>query len=323
MPLIQITNTYRGGVLELVRSCVPEGFDIRTLPENSEDALLAAVEDADYLLASGRVRIDAKILDRAKRLKMIQRTGVGLDSLDLEALRDRGIPLYVNQGVNAESVAEHALLLMLACLRRLPVIDRMVKRGVWEKQEQGLTTRQLAGKTVGIIGLGRIGGRLAELLKPFRANVLYYDRYQMDKTCEESFGLTYAPLETVLRQSDLITLHCPLTAETRNLVCRKTLSQMKDGVILINTARGGLICEADLTEAILSGKVGYAGLDVFALEPVPKDNPLLQMERVITTPHIGGVSYDSFRDMITAAMENIRMFEAGNLEAIRRSGVVL
>ena len=218
MPLIQITNTYKGAVLDLVRECVPDGFEIRTLPENTTDALLERVVDVDYILASGRVKITEKVIARARRLKMIQRTGVGLDSLDLEALKRFGIPLYVNQGVNAQSVAEHTILLILACLRRLTEIDRNTKRGIWKKQQQGIGTRTLQNRTVGLIGLGKIGQRTATLLRAFHANVLFYDRYCPDPPCAKELGLVYTELEELLCKSDVISLHCPLTEETREVI---------------------------------------------------------------------------------------------------------
>ena len=316
MPIIQITNTYQGEVLELVRRCTPEGFRVRVLSRNAEEELSAAVRDADYLIASGRVKIGGAVLERAGRLKMIQRTGVGLDSIDLEAVREAGIPLYVNKGVNAQSVAEHTILLMLACLRRLTLIDRNSKAGIWKSKEQAIQTRELSGKTVGIIGLGNIGNKVAGILKAFNASVIYYSASPKSPELEKALGVRYAPLEELFAQSDIITLHCPLRPETREIVNAQSLEKMKDGVIIINTARGGLIDEAALLEAIDSGKVDFAGLDVHAEEPCRADDRLVLSERVIATPHIGGVTYDAFFKMISGAMRNIALFEQGELEAI-------
>ena len=156
MKTILLTNKYTGRPLSIVREELPEGFELRFLSEQTEDALLRECAQADYILAGGRLRISREVLEHATSLKMIQRSGVGLDALDLDAMRERSIPLYVNQGVNAESVAEHALLLMLACLRRLPIIDRNTKNGLWKKQEQGVQTAELRGRTVGIIGIRRM-----------------------------------------------------------------------------------------------------------------------------------------------------------------------
>ena len=319
MNIIQISNTYQGEVLDLVKKMVPKGFEIRTLSENTSEELSNKIEDADYLLASGRVPVTDAVLKRASRLRMIQRTGVGLDSLDLMAIQNRNIPLYVNKGVNAESVAEHALLLTLACLRHLTQIDNDVKNGIWNKQLQGIHTRELSKKTVGIIGMGNIGRRFAGLLKGFGANVVYTDQYQLSPEVEKKLKIKCVKLQDLFACSDIVSLHCPLTIENKSIICKNTLNLMKDGVIIINTARGGLVSEQDLVEALQTGKVYAAGLDVYGQEPVSMNNELLKMNNVITTPHIGGVTYDSFSEMIRSAMYNIQMFHEGHLEKIEFS----
>lgn len=323
MPVIQITNTYQGDVLEIVKSCAPSGFEIRTLSQNTEQALISCVEDAEYILASGRVKIGREVLKKAQRLKMVQRTGVGLDSLDLEALKQKGIPLYVNKGVNAQSVAEHALLLMLACLRHLPEINANTKQGIWDKQKQGIKTKELSGKTVGIIGMGSTGRALATLLKPFRVRLLYIDVQPLPKQVEKELGAIFVDYKNLYAQADIISLHCPLFRENQHLICKETIEQMKDGVILVNTARGGLICSADLADAIKKGKVAAAGIDVYEQEPVKDDDPLVKMSHVISTPHIGGVTYDSFYQMMHDAMRNIELFEKGQFDKIADSRYIL
>ncbi len=317
MKIIQITNTYKDKVLEVVQSCVPDGFEIKTLPENTEEALIERVDCADYILASGRVKINASVLEKAEKLKMIQRTGVGLDSLDLSELHRRGIPVYVNQGVNARSVAEFAVLLMLACIRRLPEISGNTKRGTWIKQEQGIKTRELSHCTVGLIGMGNVGQTVANLLKAFGAGVYYYDICQLPEGREKELDITYLPLDKLIEEADIISLHCPLTEQTAGIICEETLERMHDGVILINTARGKLVNEKDLLAALQSGKVGFAGLDVFETEP-SENTDLLQHQRVIATPHIAGVTYDSFYQMMHDAMRNIKLFDEGKLQEIEQ-----
>lgn len=317
MPLIQITNTYNGQVLNIVRDCVPRGFSIRLLKENTKDALLSCVKDADYILASGRVPIDEDVLAQAPNLKMVQRTGVGLDSLDLGALQRCGIPLYINQGINAASVAEHALLLMLASLRKLPIVVQNTKNGVWKKQAQGVQTRELGKQTVGIVGMGNIGQRVAKLLNSFGAQVLYYDVFRQSAEHEQELKIRYVSLEELFKKADVITLHCPLTAQTKEIICAESIAKMKDGVVIVNTSRGGLVKEEDLTAALETGKVAFAGLDVFSEEPV-KNTELLQQENLICTPHIAGVTYDSFLQMMQGAMRNIAFFEEGKLLEIEQ-----
>ena len=169
---IYLTNNYPESVLRIIREECPESFCL--IPETGVQ-LPEKPMDADYLLAGGRTRVDEKLLKGMPHLKMIQRTGVGLDSLDLNAIRERGIPLYVNQGVNAQSVAEYALMSMLACLRRLPDIQSEMCNGQWKKQGNGIKTRELRGKTVGLIGMGHIGRSLVGLLEPFQVRILYFD----------------------------------------------------------------------------------------------------------------------------------------------------
>lgn len=318
MRTIMLTNMYKGAPLEIVQSEVPDGFEIRFLNEQTESCLAGSVAGADYLLAGGRLKVTREVLDKAKNLKMIQRSGVGLDALDLDALREKGIPLYVNQGVNAESVAEHTLLLILSCLRRLPVIDRNTKSGIWKKQEQGVQTRELFGKTVGIIGMGNIAMTLVSLLKPFRVDILYYNLLRCSKDYEEENNMRFVGLDELLRNSDIVSVNCALTDETRNLINHRSIAMMKDGAVLVNTARGGIVDAQAAADALNSGKLAFAGLDVHTIEPVADDYPLLNADNVILTPHIGGVTEDSFRAMMKAAFRNIELFERGQLKEIEQ-----
>ena len=316
MKTILGTNRYTGRPLEILQSVIPDGFVYRMLAEQTEECFAQAAAEADYILAGGRTRLTAKVLDSAKRLKMIQRSGVGLDSLDLEAIRKKGIPLYVNQGINAESVAEHALLLMLACLRRLNLIDRDTKSGIWNKQAQGVRTHELYGKTVGIVGMGHIARTLAGLLRPFNVKILYSDLFRQPEEFEQMHNAQFVSKEVLFAESDIVSLHCALTDETRGMVNAEQLSAMKDGAILINTARGPMVKPEDLAAALKSGKLAFAGIDVHDPEPMPGDYPLRDVENVILTPHIAGVTYESFRSMMHDAMRNIAAFDQGRLEEI-------
>lgn len=316
MKTILLTNHYSEGPYSIVRDELPAGFCLEMLDRNDAESLLAKILEADYLLASGRVRITVQALEQAPKLKMIQRTGVGLDSLDLDAIRARGIPLYVNQGVNARSVAEHTLLLILACLRRLPQIHRNTANGVWKKQAQGVLTSELAGKTVGLIGMGSIGKIVASLLQAFQANVVYSKPRRLPETEEKALGITYLPLKELAANADVVSMHCPMTPETANMINADFLSRMKPGAIFVNTARGGLVDMPALTQALQSGRLSFAGLDVHDQEPVSPDSPILKLENVILTPHIGGITADSFRRMMHDAMRNIECFDQGALEEI-------
>ena len=313
MENILITNRYSEKPFEILQSLIPTGFQLIQLEEVTQEDLIKKCSMTDYILASGRLRVDKAVLEAAAKLKMIQRTGVGLDALDLPEIWKRNISVYVNRGVNADSVAEHALMLMLACLRRLPIVVNEVKSGIWKKQLQGIKTKTLKGKTVGIIGMGSIGRRLAELLGPFGVTILYYD--PQIREVEASLNAEYVDKLELFERADIISLNCALNGYTKEMICAETLSKMRDGVILVNTARGGLIRESDLVGALASGKVAFAALDVFAQEP-PLNMELLALKNVITTPHIAGVTYDSFYQMMHDAVRNIVLFHEKRFQEI-------
>lgn len=318
MSVILLTNKYPSGPREIVESVIPEGFELLMLDEVTQEDLLCKAPKADYILASGRLKINKDVIDAAKNLKMIQRTGVGLDSIDLELLKEREIPLYVNQGVNSESVAEHTILLILACLRRLTEINDNTRAGRWIKQAQGVKTRELKGKTLGIIGMGNIGQKVAKLANAFDANVVCHSYPPLTQDQEREWHVKQIPLKQLLKTSDIISLHCPLVSDTKEIIRKENLDKMKDGVIIVNTARGALINEKDLVEALDNGKVTFAGIDVFPTEP-PSESAMPSHPLIIATPHIAGVTYDSFRQMMSQAMDNIYAFEKGDLEYISKS----
>lgn len=315
MKTILLTNRYSETPLDIIQSVVPDGFRLVMLDEVTQEDLIGKANLADYLLVSGRLKINNDLLSRMENLKMIQRTGVGLDSLDLDGIKARNIPLYVNQGVNANSVAEHTVLLMLAGLRRLTVIDAETKKGIWKKQIQGTRTHTLCGRKVGIIGMGHIGREVAKLLVPFGAEVMYFDQYRVDDATERALALRYVALPELFENAEIITLHCALTDETRYIINEHSLNRMVNGVILVNTARGQLICEENLIQAIYAGKVGFAALDVYENEPLIHSE-LTTLPNVITTPHIAGVTYDAFYQMMHDAMRNIKLFDEGRLQEI-------
>ena len=315
---ILLTNHYEGKPAEIIKSAVPDGFELEMLESVSQQELEGKVKEADYLLVSGRLKINRTVLGNAQNIKMIQRTGVGLDSIDLEYIRNHDSPFYVNKGVNAQSVAEHTILLMLASLRNLMEINENTKRGIWKKQAQGVCTHELCGKTVGLIGLGAIGRKVAGMLKAFGAEVLYNDVSKMKQEDENTLGIKFSTREEIIEKSDIISLHCPLTDDTRHMINDRAVNKMKNGVILINTARGGLIDEAALINGIKNGKIAGAGIDVYEKEPVD-NSEVLNLQNVITTPHIGGVTYDSFYQMMYQAMRNIEMFDKGQLQEIEQS----
>lgn len=309
MPKILHTAKYTGKPLEILRSVCPKGFVVETLNEPTRESLMAQAFDADYFLVSGRLKIDAEILDHAPNLKMIQRTGVGTEMLDLEVIKQRNIPVCINKGINARSVAEHTLALILSALKKIPSLTNEVKSGIWKKQESGLQTHELYGKKVGLVGLGAIGQLVAKYLQVFGAEVLYTDVKRATEEIEKEHNLTFVPsFSKLLPKIDILSFHCPLNSENKGILNKETLSLMKEGAIVINTARGKLINEEDLYEAIKNQKIAAAALDVHYEEPIPEESKLKTLDNVIMTPHIGGLSYETFKEMLLKAMQNIKDF---------------
>ena len=317
MPKILHTARYTGVPWEILKSVVPNGFTVETLDELSYDSLIRQVVDADYLLVSGRLPIDEDVLSAAKQLKMIQRTGVGTEMLDVESIKAHGIPVYVNAGVNAQSVAEHTLTLILACLKRLPQINKQTHEGIWKKQQVGVTTHELKGKTAALVGMGNIGRLVASMLQPFGAKVIYTDVVRQNEETEQRLGLSYYDsFEALLPVTDILSFHCPLTLENKEVLNSRTMAMMKQGSIVVNTARGKLINPNDLYEALSNGYLSAAALDTHYEEPIKEGYKLTELDNVILTPHIGGLSYEAFYSMMKGAVENIAAFEEGRLEEI-------
>jgi D-3-phosphoglycerate dehydrogenase len=322
-PLILHTARYIGLPWEILKSVVPEGFEVKTLDELNYNCLVREAVNADYLLVSGRLPIDAGVLTAATHLKMIQRTGVGTEMLDVEAIKQYGIPVYVNAGVNAQSVAEHTLTLILACLKRLPQINQQTHQGVWKKQQVGVTTHELKGKTVGLVGMGNIGRLVASMLQPFGAKVIYTDVVRQKDEVEANLGLTFCEsFEAMIPQCDILSFHCPLTKDNTEMLNGETLAKMKQGAIVVNTARGKLINPEDLYKSLESGHLFGAALDTHYEEPIKEGYKLAELDNVILTPHIGGLSYEAFHQMMHDAMENIKRFEKGAGGLIERCRII-
>lgn len=318
MPQILHTAHYEGEPWDILKSVVPEGFTIKTLEEATQECLIRQVIDADYLLVSGRLSINEEVLTAASHLKMIQRTGVGMDMLDMEAVRAHHIPVYVNAGVNARSVAEHTMTLMLCCLKNIPQISQNVKNGIWKKQQTGISCNEIFGKTIGLVGMGAIGKQVSQYLKAFGASVYYTDPYRLSEDQEQELNVKYvSSFQELLPMVDILSFHCPLTSENKAMLNAQTISMMKRGAMVVNTARGKLIDNSALYRALVNGHLRSAGLDVHDEEPIKKDSPLIALNNVIMTPHIGGLTLESFTNMLQRAIDNIVKYENGELVSIK------
>ncbi len=249
-------------------------------------AIVAETRPVGILVRMGRV--DAAIFDAAPQLRVLSKHGVGVDNIDLEAAAARDIPVIVASGANAVSVAEHAIALLLAVAKRIVPLDRSMREGRWEKP--GFQGRELAGSTIGLVAFGAIARQTARFAKGLGLRVLAYDPFCADEVFAAEGVTRVADLETLLRDSDIVSLHSPLTPETRNLINAERLALMKSDAIIINTARGGLIDEAALVQALREGRISGAGLDSFAKEPTGPDHPFWSEPGLVVTPHIGGVT---------------------------------
>ncbi len=263
------------------------GLEVDVAGSLDERALLARVGEYEGLIVRSATRVTRAVIAAATRLEVIGRAGAGVDTIDVDAATERGIIVMNTPGGNTTAVAEHTLALLLALARHVAVADATLKAGRWEKNRlQGV---ELLGKTLGILGLGRIGGEVARRALGFRMQVLAYDPY-LTREAAERLGVESVELDELLSRSDFITIHTPLTGDTRHLIGEAELARMKPGVRLINCARGGIIDEAALVRALASGHVGGAGIDVFEQEPPPADHPLLRFEQVVLTPHLGAAT---------------------------------
>lgn len=282
---------------------------VRYAAAHDEAGLAAALASADGLILRVKGRVTESLLSRTPRLKVIARHGVGVDNVDVVAATRRRIPVCVTLGANTDAVAEHTFLLMLAVGKRLLAVNAGVRQGVWEALRGELYTG-LTGQTLGIVGMGRVGVRVAELAAAFGMHRLAYD----PALCPEEIrrrGAEPVAFPDLLRAADIVTLHAPLTAETRHLMNREAFALMKPGAILVNTSRGGVIDDHALAEAVRTGRLAGAGIDVTEPEPPAPDNPLLALEQVLITPHIAAHTEDSMRRMAVTAAEQVLMVLEG------------
>src|SRR5450755_140707 len=282
----------------------------------TKENLVAEIADADALIVRSATKVTPELLDQAPLLKCVGRAGVGVDNIDLEAATKRGIVVMSTPGGNAVSVAEHAFALMLSLARQVPRLDKAFHEGRWEKSSAAGT--EMSGKTLGLIGLGRIGTEVAVRAQAFDMRVLGYDPYISEAAAKE-FSVELVPLDKLLAESDFVSLHTALSPATQNLINAATLAKMKRGAFIINAARGELIDEAALAEALKSGHIGGAGLDVFAVEP-PKNSPLVGLANVVGTPHIAGSTTEAQEEVGTQVAVQVKDYLA---EGIIRNAVNL
>ncbi|MEN6411555.1 MAG: 2-hydroxyacid dehydrogenase [Veillonellales bacterium] len=299
---------------EAANVAAPNGWDIRFISPKKDEELIEACKEAECLLVpAGFQNVTANVLQHCQHLKLVQTAGAGFDGVDYKAAKAVGIPVANVPGQNAHSVAEYTVGLMIALQRQLFIADRETKAGRYVKIRQELFQRgltEIAGSSVGLIGLGAIGQKVAVILSCLGAAVSYYSLPRSSSQVEASLRLAYKPLEQLLAESDIVSLHVPLTDKTRGLIGEKEMLRMKPTGLLVNTARGEIVDQAALAKVLEKGRIAGAAVDVLYPEPPEEDHPLLTLSaaannRLLVTPHIAGVTVRSFRLMLTKALENI------------------
>ena len=291
-------------VMDIIRGCAPAEFELTSLKTGTKEEVLEAVRCADFILVASN-RVTGDVIKAAKRLKHIQHQGVGYDNVDVAALRRAGVTLGLTPEGTTIGVAEHTILLILALGKKLCVADSRLRAGEWPQFDMRPTSFELRGKTLGLVGLGRIGRAVAKRARAFEAKVIYCDVVRPPAETEQELGIEYVDLDDLLAQSDIVSLHVPILDSTRGMIGKREIALMKPTAILINTARGGLVDEAALIEDLQQGRIAGAGLDVFVCEPPFPDNPLLRMDNVILTPHISAGTKDALVEKMEAAFANM------------------
>lgn len=270
------------------------------------EELKEIIGDVDGVVA-GVDTWDENVYRLAPKLKVIARFGVGVDNIDLEAAKKHGIVVSNCPGINSSAVAEQAAALILSAARRIPEMNAAVRRGQWPRP----MFHELKSQTIGLLGFGAIARNLAERLGGFHPRMIAYDKYP-DIAAAADLGVEMVSLEEVLEQSDIISIHLPATPETEHLICRETVKRMKDGVYLVNTARGSIVCERDVAEALRCKKLAGFATDVFETEPIDLGGPLFEMENYIATPHVSAETYENCKTTSVVTAKSLLAVFSGN-----------
>ena len=310
MKKVLFINGQREEVANIFYKKAPEGFDVSWRPYPLNDNEKAdRIKDVEFLVLHPAV-VSQSVLREAKSLRLIQLLTAGYDQIDLKLTAGLGIPVATNGGANAWAVAEHCIALLLALYKRLLPCDQSVRKGKWRQPITGFNTFEVAGKTVGLIGAGNVGRKVARRFKSFETRILYYDK-RPAADIENELDARKVSLDELLRESDIITIHLPLLKATRALIGKRELSLMRPNSILLNTSRGPIVDEEALIASLTENRIAGAGLDVFGKEPVSTDNPLLKLANVLLTPHTAGHTYEGWFRRTQFAWENIQRVATG------------
>jgi phosphoglycerate dehydrogenase-like enzyme len=292
-------------IAKIVRPLAPEGFDIVFVDSGNQAELMQHLPDTDFLIT---VNLNETHLAVAPKLKMVQMQGVGYDGVDRAALKARAIPLCITVPGTVGGVAEHTILMILALYKHLLEADQSVRQGRWLSNSLRFQCYLLEGKTLGLVGLGRIGREVVKRARGFDPTIVYYDVVRAAPEEERKLGVAYLPLDDLLSSADIVSVHVPLTPQTRKFLGAPEFGLMKPTAIFINTSRGPIMDEPALYQALKERRIMGAGLDVFDPEPPKADNPLFQLDNVVLSPHMATGTRDSMAQKARAAFENFQRF---------------
>jgi phosphoglycerate dehydrogenase-like enzyme len=297
-------------ILAIARSMAPPGFEL-IVADPGTPGFYEAAGKAEYYLGLAR-RMGGEFFRAASHLRLVQLLSAGYDQVDVEAARKAGVPVANNGGANAIAVAEHTILLMLAVMKRLVHLHNDVIAGRWLAAAGAGPIHEAAGRTLGIVGLGNIGKKVARRALALDMRIVYHDVVRLTEFEEDALGVRYAALDELLRESNVVSLHVPLDGSTRHLVGARELALMRPGAILVNTCRGPVVDETALHDALTRGPLAGAGLDVMVEEPPPADHPLLALPNVTLTPHSAGPAWDNWTARFRNGFDNIERVAAGH-----------
>ena len=303
LPVVLIADK----LAESTVAALGDQIEVRWVDGPDREKLLAAVPAADALLVRSATTVDAEVFDAAPKLKIVARAGVGLDNVDVDTATERGVLVVNAPTSNIHSAAEHALALLLSAARQIPAADASLREHAWKRSSFSGT--EIFGKTVGVVGLGRIGQLVAQRLAAFETRIVAYDPYVSPARAAQ-LGIELLPLDELLTRADFISVHLPKTPETAGLIDKDALAKTKPGVVIVNAARGGLIDEAALFDAVSSGHVRAAGIDVFSKEPCT-DSPLFDLPQVVVTPHLGASTEEAQDRAGTDVAASVKLALAG------------
>jgi phosphoglycerate dehydrogenase-like enzyme len=311
MPRVFYNSCADAALYGLLREAAAGRCELLTLERDDDAERIAKLKEADAAIVAS-TRFTRKLIEAAPRLAFVHHQGVGYhDTIELAALAERRIPLAITPGGTTIGVAEHTVMLILAVLRRLPFADAELRQGRFHVNALRPVSRELRGRTVGLLGAGRIGQAVAGRLKPFEVKLIYHDPVGLPAETERALGLERRGFEELLAEADIVSLHIPLTAATRRIIDAATLARMRPGSYLVNTARGGLVHEEALVAALREGRLAGAALDVFDPEPPLPDNPLFGLPNVVLMPHVAAGTRDAFMEKQGFIFDNLARFWRG------------